>query len=144
VEYYGSLLPVNQVANVSAVDGRTLEVKPWDKEGLAAVEQAIVKSELGITPQNDGKVLRLSIPTPTMERRKELVRVIRKQAEDYRVAIRNIRRETVDDLKKSEKEKRISQDDLRRGEQEVQKLTDHYVKTVDSLLALKEKEILEA
>ena len=144
VDYYGSFMPINQLANVSATDGRTLEVKPWDKEGLTAIEQAILKSELGVTPLNDGKILRLSIPTPTAERRKELVRIIHKHAEDFRVAVRNIRREILEELKKSEKDKHISQDELRRGEQEIQKLTDHYIKTIDTLLAAKEKEILEA
>ena len=144
VEYYGSVVPLSQVANVSAADGRTLEVKPWDKEGLTAAEQAILKSDLGITPMNDGKILRISIPSPTAERRKELVRVLRKQAEDFRVAVRSVRRETVEELKKAEKDKKISQDELHRSEQDIQKLTDQYVKTIDSLLALKEKEVLES
>ena len=144
VDYYGSVVPLSQVANVSATDGRTLEVKPWDKEGLTAAEQAIMKSDLGITPMNDGKILRISIPSPTAERRKELVKVIKKQAEEFRVAVRNVRRDSVEELKKSEKDKMISQDDLRRSEQDIQKLTDHYVKSIDSLLAAKEKEVLES
>ncbi len=143
VEYYGSPVPISQVANVSATDGRTLEIKPWDKEGLLAVEQAILKSDLGVNPQNDGKMLRIVLPTPTTERRKELARVLHKQAEEFRVAIRNVRRDIIEEMKKSEKDKKISQDDLRRGEQEIQKLTDQYIKTIDSLLATKEKEIME-
>jgi len=143
VEYYGAVVPINQVANVSATDGRTLEIKPWDKEGLQAIEQAILKSDLGITPLNDGKILRLSLPTLTTERRKDLARIVRKQAEDFRIVIRNVRRDSVEELKKQEKEKAISQDDLHRGEQEIQKLTDQYIKNIDAFLATKEKEIME-
>lgn len=143
VEYYGSIVPVNQVGNVSATDARTLEIKPWDNEGLKAVEQAVLKSDLGLTPVNDGNVLRLNIPAPTMERRKELTRVIHKVAEEFRVQVRNIRRDAVEDQKNLEKEKKISQDDLKRSEQDIQKLTDQYIKSIDSLLAAKEKEILE-
>ena len=143
VEYYGTVVPINQVANVSASDARTLEVKPWDKEGLQAVEQAILKSDLGVTPVSDGKMLRLNFPSPTMERRKDLTRLVHKQAEEFRVQVRNIRRDTIEELKKMEKEKKISEDELRRSEQDIQKLTDHYIKTIDGLLAVKEKEILE-
>ncbi|OGR82929.1 MAG: ribosome recycling factor [Elusimicrobia bacterium RIFCSPLOWO2_01_FULL_54_10] len=143
VDYYGSMLPISQVGNVSASDGRTLEIKPWDAEGMKAVEQAILKSDLGLTPMNDGKLLRLSLPAPTMERRKELTKIIHKIAEEFRVQVRNIRRDAVEEAKKQEKDKKISQDDLKRSEQEIQKLTDHYVKSIDTLLATKEKEILE-
>lgn len=143
LEYYGSMVPINQLANISAIDGRTLEIKPWDKEGLQIIEKGILKSELGVTPLNDGKTLKISLPSPTAERRNELIRIIKKQAEDFRVTIRNIRRDIVEEVKKSEKEKKISKDDLRRSEQSIQKLTDHYVKTVDDLLSAKEKEILE-
>lgn len=143
VDYYGSSMPINQLSNISVTDARTLEIKPWDKEGLQAIEQAILKSDLGVTPQNDGKIIRLIMPTPTMERRKELVRLLRKQAEEFRISIRNVRRESVEKVKKSEKEKKISQDDLHRFEQHVQKLTDHFIKTVDDLVAMKEKEVLE-
>lgn len=143
VEYYGSLVPIQQVASVSVADARTLELKPWDKEALKSIEQAILKSDLGITPLNDGKVIRLTMPTPTTERRKELVKVIKKQGEDFRVAVRNVRRDGVESFKKQEKDKKISQDDLKRLEQEIQKLTDHYVRKIDELLAIKEKEIME-
>ena len=142
-EYYGSWTPLAQVANIGVVDARTLEIKPWDKEALKAVEQAILKSELGVTPINDGKVIRLTMPTPNTERRKELVRTIKKQSEDFKVAIRNVRRDTIETLKKQEKEKLLTQDDLRRHEQEIQKLTDLQIKKIDEILAVKEKEILE-
>ncbi len=143
VDYYGSMVPVNQVANVSAADARTIEVKPWDKAGMQAIEQAILKSDLGLNPANDGKVMRLTLPAPTMERRKDLIKTVHKVAEDFRVQIRNLRRDAVEEQKKLEKDKKISQDDLRRVEQEIQKLTDTYIKNIDSLLAAKEKEILE-
>lgn len=143
VEYYGSIVPVNQVGNISATDARTLEIKPWDNEGLKAVELAVLKSDLGLTPVNDGNVLRLNIPAPTMERRKELTRVIHKVAEEFRVQVRNVRRDAVEEQKKLEKDKKISQDDLKRSEQDIQKLTDQYIKSIDSLLAAKEKELLE-
>ena len=107
------------------------------------VEQAILKSDLGLNPVSDGKVLRLSLPAPTMERRKELSKLVHKLAEDFRVQVRNVRRDAVEEIKKQEKDKKISQDDLRRNEQEIQKLTDHHIKSIDSLLASKEKEILE-
>ncbi len=142
-EYYGTLTPINQMANLSVSEGRTIEVKPWDKEGLQLIEQAILKSDLGVTPMNDGKSLRISLPSPNEERRKELVKVVRKHAEDFRIAVRNIRREAVESAKKEEKEKKISADDLRREEQSVQKLTDQYVKNIDEVLAVKEKEIME-
>lgn len=144
VEYFGSFLPVQQVAGISVTDARTLEIKPWDKEALKNIEQAVLKSDLGITPLNDGKCLRLSLPTLTTERRKDLVRVIRKQAEDFRIAIRNLRREGVEEIKKQEKDKKISQDDLKRLEHEIQKLTDQYIKNIEDLILAKEKDILES
>lgn len=143
VEYYGTPTPIQQVCSISVADARTLELKPWDKEALKPIETAILKSELGITPLNDGKVIRLTMPTPTTERRKELVKVVKKQSEDFRVAVRNVRRDGVEAFKKQEKEKKITQDDLKRLEQEIQKLTDHYIKKIDELLAIKEKEIME-
>ncbi len=143
IEYYGNLVHINQVGNISVPDARTIEIKPWDKEGLTAVEQAIQKSDLGLNPVSDGKILRLSMPSPTMERRKELTKTAHKIAEEFRVQVRNLRRDAVEEQKKFEKEKKISQDDLRRSEQEIQKLTDAFIKNIDSLLATKEKEILE-
>ncbi|MBI2915667.1 MAG: ribosome recycling factor [Elusimicrobia bacterium] len=144
VDYYGSSMTIQQLASCSVVEGRTLEIKPWDKESLKAVEQAILKSDLGMSPMNDGKLLRLNVPTLTTERRKDLIRVVRKQAEDFRVAVRNIRREIVENVKAQEKEKMISQDDVRRLEQEVQKLTDHSIRSLEDILSQKEKEILES
>lgn len=143
VEMYGSLMPMNQVASLSVSDGRSIEIKPWDKEALKSIETAIMKSDLGITPMNDGKLIRLTMPAPTTERKKEIIRLLHKQSEGYRVMVRNLRRDAVEALKKEEKDKKISQDDLRRSEQQVQKLTDQYVKTVDDLLAAKEKEVME-
>ena len=142
-EYYGTPTPLAQMASVAVADARTLEIKPWDKEGLQLIEQAIMKSDLGITPQNDGKVLRLTLPTMTTERRKDLTKVVKKLSEEFRVGIRNVRRDAVEVLKKSEKDKQISKDELFKQEQLIQKLTDRYVKNVDDLLAAKEKEIME-
>ncbi len=143
VEHYGSVMPLNQVASLAIVDGRSIEIKPWDKEALKPIETAILKSDLGMTPLNDGKLLRLTMPAPTTERKKEIIRLLHKQSESFRVMVRNVRRDAVEALKKEEKDKKISQDDLRRSEQQVQKLTDQYVKTVDDLLATKELEVLE-
>ncbi len=143
VEMYGSMMPMNQVASLSVSDGRSIEIKPWDKEALKGIETAIMKSDLGITPQNDGKVIRLTMPAPTTERKKEIIRLLHKQSEGYRVMVRNVRRDAVELLKKEEKDKKISEDDLRRSEQQVQKLTDQYIKNVDTLLAAKEKEVME-
>lgn len=143
VDYLGTLLPINQLGNVAALDARTLEIKPWDKASLQMIEQAILKSDIGLTPQNDGKSIRLSLPSLTTERRSEMVKMVRKQSEEYRVAVRNLRRVAVEDLKKQEKDKKISKDDLFKQEQLIQKLTDKYVKNVDDVTAAKEKEILD-
>lgn len=142
VEYYGALTPLNQVASVAAPEARTLEIRPWDKGVLAAIEKAIQKSDLGLTPSNDGNVIRLQIPTLTEERRRDLIKAVRKMAEEYRVALRNERRDAVDQLKKAEKAKELSEDDRQSGEQEIQKLTDAYVKRADELLAGKERDIM--
>jgi ribosome recycling factor len=143
VEYYGAMTPLNQVANISAPEPRTLEIRAWDKSAIQAIEKAIQKSDLGLTPSNDGSVIRLQIPTLTEERRKDLIKVVRKMAEEYRVALRGERREAVEQLKKSEKIKEISEDDRETGEHEIQKLTDQYIKRVDDLLASKERDIME-
>lgn len=142
VDYYGTPTPLNQLATVSAPEPRLLVVQPWDKNAVVDVEKAILKSDLGITPANDGNIIRLAIPQLTEERRAELVKVVRKKAEEGRVSIRNIRRDVNDKLKGQEKNSEISEDDLRRLQDEVQKITDKYVKEVDSLLAAKEKEIM--
>lgn len=143
VEYYGSEMPVNQVANISTPDPRTLLIQPWDKSALSDIERGILKSELGLTPTNDGSVIRITIPALTEERRNELVKLVRKTGEEAKVAVRNIRRDANDTLKKMEKNGEIPEDTLRRGQDEVQKLTDQFIKKVDDVVADKEKEILE-
>lgn len=142
VESYGSLVPLKQVAAVGVPDGRTIEVKPWDAGTLQAVEKALRTSDLGLNPNNDGKIIRLTIPTLTEERRKEMVKNVRKIAEDFRVAIRNDRRVAMDGIKKSEKDKVISEDQRKGAEGALQGLTDAYIKHVDEALAAKEKDIL--
>jgi ribosome recycling factor len=143
VEYYGSEMPINQLANISTPDPRTLTIQPWDKSALGAIEKAILKSELGLTPSNDGNVIRISIPPLTEERRNELVKVARKMGEDAKVAIRNVRRDANDEIKKMEKAGEISEDDARRAQDEIQKLTDKTIKDVDQVVSAKEKEIME-
>lgn len=142
-EYYGSLLPLNQMANVSVADVHTLVVTPWDKSSLQSIEKAILQSELGLNPINDGNVLRIPIPPLTEERRKDLVKLCKKFAEDGRIAVRNIRRDAIELLKKKEKEEHFSEDDRKAAEKEVQKLTDKYIELIDELLEHKEKEIME-
>ena len=143
VEYYGTLTPLNQLANIGAPEARTLEIKPWDKGVIGEIEKAIQKSDLGLTPNNDGSVIRLQVPSLTEDRRKELIKVVRKMAEEYRVALRNERRDAVERLKKAEKSKEISEDDRLSGEHEIQKMTDPYIKKIDDMLAGKERDILE-
>ena len=143
VEYYGALTPLNQLASVAAPEPRTLEIRPWDKSALQPIERAIHQSNLGLTPNNDGSIIRLILPTLTEERRKDLIKAIRKMAEEFRVAVRNERRDAVERLKKAEKSKEITEDDRQKAEQEVQKMTDGYVKKIDDLLASKERDILE-
>lgn len=143
VDYYGAPTPVNQVANVSAPEPRLLVIQPWEKNMLGAIEKAILKSDLGITPNNDGSVIRLNIPQLTQQRRAELVKMTKKSAEEAKVAVRNLRREANDALKKLEKEKAISEDDNKRAQEEMQKLTDKYIKEVDRIAANKETEIME-
>lgn len=142
VESYGTTLPIQQVGNISVPEGRTIEIKPWDPTVLQAIEKAILKSDLGLTPTNDGKFIRISIPALTEERRKDLIKVVRKLAEEYRVAVRNERREAVEVVKKLAKAKEISEDELKTAEQDIEKLTQAYVRKVDDILAAKEKEIL--
>lgn len=143
VDYYGTPTPVNQLASVAVPDSRTITIQPWDKGGFAAVEKAILKSDLGLTPVNDGKLIRISIPPLTEERRKELVKVSRKYTEDAKVAVRNVRRDANEQLKKLEKDKAISEDDLKKATDEVQKLTDKYVAVADKKCQTKEKEIMD-
>ena len=143
VDYYGSATPINQLANVSAPEGKTLEIRAWDKGAIQLIEKAIQKSDLGLTPSNDGAIIRLQIPKLTEERRKDLIRVVRKMAEEYRVSVRNERRDGLEKLKKSEKAKEITEDDLKSAEQELQRMTDSHIKKVDEMLAAKERDITE-
>ncbi|KAF1084555.1 Ribosome-recycling factor [Sporotomaculum syntrophicum] len=142
VQYYGAPTPINQMANINVPEARLLVIQPWDKNTLPDIEKAILKSDLGITPASDGNVIRLAVPQLTKERRTELVKVIKKKAEEGRVAIRNLRREANDGLKNQQKNGDISEDDLRRLQDEVQKLTDKYIKEIDALFVAKEKEIM--
>jgi ribosome recycling factor len=143
VDYYGSLMPLNQVGNVGTPDIHTISVTPWDKAMIGAIEKAILVANLGLNPANDGTVVRVPIPPLNEERRKDLVKLIKKFAEDGKIALRNIRRDAIDHLKKSEKEEHFSEDERKRGEDEAQKLTDKFIKEIDSHVALKEKEIME-
>lgn len=142
VDYYGSPTPVNQLANINTPDSRTLMIQPWDKSSLADIERAIQKSDLGLTPANDGTSIRLSIPQLTEERRVELVKLTKKFGEEAKVAIRNIRRDANDDIKKLEKSG-ISEDESRGHQEDVQKTTDKFVAEVEKVLSAKEKEIME-
>lgn len=142
VSYYGTMTSLKQLANISTPDGKCLVVQPYDKSALKDIEAAINKSDLGMTPNNDGSVIRIVVPTLTEERRKELVKVIGKISEDGKVAIRNSRREGLDSIKKIEKEKQISEDQSRKQQEQLQKLTDKYIKEIDDLSTNKEKEVL--
>ncbi len=143
VDYYGTPTPVNQLATISVPEPRLLVIQPWDKTQVGAVEKAIAKSDLGIHPQSDGHLIRLAIPQLTEERRNELVKFIRKKAEEERVALRNLRREANDFLKEMGKEGEISEDDRDRALEETQKITDKHIAELDKLLAAKEKELVE-
>ncbi len=142
VDYYGSQVPITQIGNVSAPEPRVLVIQLWEASMLKAVEKAILQSDLGINPMNDGKVIRLVVPELTQERRKELTKTVSKVAEEGRIAVRAIRRDTMDAMKKLEKKSEITEDDLRSGEKELQKVHDKYIKTIDDLAAAKEKEIM--
>jgi ribosome recycling factor len=142
VDCYGTNMPLAQVASLAAPESRLLTVQPWDPTILADIEKAIQKSDLGLTPTNDGKVIRLPIPALTTERRKELVKTVKKMGEEAKVALRNLRREANDDLKELKKEKMISEDEAHRAQEEVQKITDDFIKKVDAQDAEKEKEIM--
>lgn len=143
IDYYGVSTPLNQLANISAPEPRLLVIQPWDPKAIGDIEKAILKSDLGITPNNDGKVIRLVIPQLTEERRHELVKIVRKKAEECKVAIRGIRRDSNETLKSLEKDGEISEDDYHRAQEEVQKITDNHIKEVDNILEAKEKEIME-
>jgi ribosome recycling factor len=143
VDYYGTPTPLNQMATLAVPEPRLITIQPWDTSIIGEIEKAILKSELGVTPASDGKIIRITIPRLTEERRKELVKVVKKMSEGAKVSVRNIRREANDELKVLEKDKKISQDQLHQWMEKVQVSTDKYIKKVDEVLAAKEKEILE-
>ena len=143
VDYYGTPTPLPQMANISAPDPKTLMITLWDASMLKTVEKAILASELGITPSNDGKVIRLQVPDLTEERRRELGKTVKQKAEEAKVAVRNIRRDAIEKLKKYKKDGLLTEDDQKREEEAIQKLTDKYVKEVDAVAAAKEKEIMQ-
>lgn len=143
VDYYGTATPLNQLSNISAPEPRLLVIQPWDKSAIGDIEKAILKSDLGLTPNTDGNIIRIAIPQLTEERRKELVKLVRKMAEESRVAVRNIRRDANDEIKSMEKSGDISQDDSRRLQDEIQELTDEYVEKINEVLSAKEEEIME-
>jgi len=143
VDYYGTITPIQQVASMSIPDSRQILIQPWEQKIIPEIEKAIMKSDLGLTPMNDGKLIRINIPVLTEERRKQLVKVVKKEAEDAKVAVRNIRREINEELKKLEKEEHISEDQIKKEHDEVQKVTDSFVKKIEELLEHKEKEIME-
>jgi len=142
IEAYGAPTSISQLASVSVPDPRTLVIQPWDASQMGAIEKAILKSDLGLTPANDGKVIRLVMPTLTEERRKQLAKTVAKLAEDARVAVRNVRREANDKLKAMGKEKKVTQDEERRGHEQIQKTTDRYIARVDEVARKKEQEVL--
>jgi ribosome recycling factor len=143
VDYYGSDVPLQQIASISVEDARTLVVSPWEKSMVGPIEKAIHKSDLGLTPNTAGTVIRIPLPPLTEERRRDITKVVRADAENARVSVRNVRRDALADVREMLKEKMISQDEERRGQEEIQKLTDRYIGEIDGLLAAKEKEILQ-
>lgn len=143
IDYYGSLLPLNQVATLGIPESRTITIQPWEQRMIGEIEKAIMKSDLGLTPINDGKTIKINIPPLTEERRKQLVKVVRKRAEEARVAVRNIRRDIIEEIKRAEKDKKLSEDDSRRAQDEIQKLTNSFIEKIDQILEQKEKEIME-
>ena len=143
VNYYNTPTPLNQLASISIPDSRTIAIQPWDRNSFNDIEKAIMKSDLGLNPVNDGKIIRINIPALTEERRKELAKLAKKYTEDCKVAVRNIRREANDTLKKMKKDKDISEDDMHKGQEEIQKITDNFVEKADEALKEKENEIME-
>ena len=143
VDYYGSEVPLQQVASIAVEEGRTLVISPWEKSVVQAIEKAIFKSDLGLTPMTAGTVIRIPMPPLTEERRKEITKMLRHDAENARVAVRNVRRDVMSEIKHKMKDKHLSQDDERRAETDVQKLTDKHVADIDALLAAKEKEVMQ-
>ncbi|MBN2379102.1 ribosome recycling factor [candidate division WOR-3 bacterium] len=143
VDYYGAPTPLKQIASIGVPEPRSLVIQPWDKNAIPAVEKAILKSDLGLNPNVEATLIRISIPALTEERRRDLVKLVSRLTEESRVAVRNIRRDAIEHFKKMEKDKQISEDDMHRGQKEVQDLTDKYIKELDELFAKKEREILE-
>lgn len=143
VNYYGQQTPLNQIASITVPEPNLLVVSPYDKSIIGDIEKAIMQSDLGLNPMNDGHIIRLPIPKLTEERRKEMTRLVRAKAEDGRVALRNVRRDAIEELRSLEKEGEITKDDLRRGQEEIQKLTDKHIQEADEMLKTKEKELLE-
>jgi len=143
VEYYGTPTPLNQIASIAVPEPRLLVIRPWDPSALAAIERALLKSDLGLTPSNDGKLIRLNIPRLTEERRRDLVKLVSRRVEEARVSVRNLRRDALNDLKEFEKEKMISEDDFFEGKEEIQKLTDDFVDKIEAIGTRKEEEVME-
>jgi ribosome recycling factor len=143
VEAYGSMMKLDQVASLAIPDSRLITIQPWDPQLISAIEKAIIKSDLGINPSNDGKLIRLAIPQLTEERRKQLVKVVHKRAEEAKISIRNIRREANEQLKKMEKESHISSDEIKKSHDEIQKITDQYIKNIDEIRDHKDAEVME-
>jgi len=143
VNYYNTPTPLQQVASLSIPESRLIAIQPWDPKVIPDIEKAILKSDLGLTPINDGKMIRINIPSLTEERRKQLVKTVRKKAEEAKIAIRNIRRDIIEEIKKLEKEKHISEDVVKKSQDETQKITDSFIAKIDEVLANKEKEIME-
>jgi len=143
VDYYGTPTPLNQVGSLTVPEPRMIMIQPWEKNLLPEIEKAILKSDLGLNPSSDGQLIRIAIPPLTEERRKEMVKLVKRMGEEARIAIRNVRRDSNDALKEMEKGKEISEDELKRGEKDIQDLTDQYVKKVDELISSKETEVME-
>ncbi|OGW75010.1 MAG: ribosome recycling factor [Nitrospirae bacterium RIFCSPHIGHO2_02_FULL_40_19] len=143
VDYYGTPTPINQVATMSVPESRLITIQPWDLKMIAEIEKAILKSDLGLNPSNDGKIIRIAIPPLTEERRKQIIKQVHKRVEEAKIAVRNIRRDSNDEVKKLEKEKKMSEDDAKKTLEEIQKLTDSYIKRTDEINSHKEKELME-
>ncbi len=143
VEYYGTMTPLNQLATLSVPESRLITIQPWDVSSVNSIEKAILKSNLGLTPSSDGKIIRITIPPLTEDRRKDIVKQVNKMCEDYRVAVRNVRREANDTLKQLKKDGDASEDDVFKAQEDIQKLTDEHIKEIDSIYKDKEKEVLE-
>jgi len=143
IDYYGTPTPVQQLASLSIPESRQIAIQPWEQKIIPEIEKAILKSDLGLTPMNDGKTIRINIPVLTEERRKQLVKIVKKRAEESKIAVRNIRRDSNEELKKLEKNEHVSEDEVKKEHDEVQKITDSFIKKIDELLEHKEKEIME-